>query len=141
MGQRKYLRRNGFRGRSSLKSPSSGSNTSNVIAAETAGPHPVSGEFQGQVEAAALLSTVADPIRLTVLSRLGRGPVQVARMLDEIDVAPNLLSYHLRVLRESGLVLSSRRGRCIDYRISGDALARLHAALPVEPEEGIPLLR
>jgi ArsR family transcriptional regulator len=112
-----------------------------VIAAETTGPHPVGVELRGQIEAAALLSTVADPIRLAVLSRLRRGPVQVARLLDEIDVAPNLLSYHLRVLRESGLVLSSRRGRCIDYRISGDALARLHAALPDEPEEGIPLLR
>ena len=45
-------------------------------------------------------------------------------------VAPNLLSYHLRVLREAGLVTATRRGRWIDYALADGALDRLHAALP-----------
>ena len=32
-------------------------------------------------------------------------------------MAPNLLSYHMRILREAGLVSGSRNGRRIDYRI------------------------
>lgn len=39
----------------------------------------------------------------------------------DLDIAPNLLSYHLRVLREAGLVDATRRGRWMDYRIAGDA--------------------
>lgn len=77
-----------------------------------------------------LLSAVADPIRLAILHRLAGGGVHVAHLLEEIPVAANLLSYHLRVLREAGLVVATRRGRCIDYRLAGDALARLHAAIP-----------
>jgi len=47
------------------------------------------------------------------------------------SVAPNLLSYHLRVLREARLVTATRRGRWIDYALADDALDRLRAALPV----------
>ena len=45
-------------------------------------------------------------------------------------VAGELLAYHLRVLREAGLVTTPRRGRWIDYALAADALDRLHAALP-----------
>jgi len=47
------------------------------------------------------------------------------------SVAPKLLSYHLRVLREARLVTANRRGRWIDYALADDALDRLRAALPV----------
>ncbi len=47
-----------------------------------------------------------------------------------IPVAPNLLSYHLKVLREANLVVTTRRGRWIDYALAPDALRRLLAALP-----------
>ncbi len=53
-----------------------------------------------------------------------------------VAVAPNLLSYHLKVLREAGLVTCSRRGRWIDYRLAVDAPERLNAALPLPREVG-----
>ena len=46
-------------------------------------------------------------------------------------IPANLLSYHLRMLREAGLVTTARRGRWVDYTLAEDALERLHAALPV----------
>ena len=39
----------------------------------------------------------------------------------------NLLSYHLRILREAGLVTGIRRGRGVDYRLDGDGFAQLWA--------------
>ena len=48
-------------------------------------------------------------------------------------VAPNVLSYHLKVLRDAGLVTASRRGRWMDYALAQDALERLNAALPGSP--------
>lgn len=52
-------------------------------------------------------------------------------------MALNLLSYHLKVLREAGLVTTSRRGRWIDYRLADDALARLTDALPIPDGERV----
>lgn len=81
------------------------------------------------VEAAAF-AALGDPVRLRILRELAGGRRCVCELLERIPVAPNLLSYHLKVLRKAGLVLASRRGRWIDYRLSGRALTRLRAAVP-----------
>ena len=83
-----------------------------------------------------LLAAVSDPVRWTVLERLTAGQACVCDLQAIVDVAPNLLSYHLKVLRDAGLVTASRRGRWMDYALAGDALARLHAALPGLPTPG-----
>jgi ArsR family transcriptional regulator len=77
-----------------------------------------------------LLQAVADPVRWTVVQSLAEGPRCVCTIQEEVPVAPNLLSYHLRVLREAGLVTASRRGRWVDYALAADAMERLRAALP-----------
>ncbi len=84
-----------------------------------------------------MLAAVADPVRWTVLRRLQTGTACVCELQDEVGVPPNLLSYHLKVLRESGLVTTSRRGRWIDYTLAAEAHARLDAALPL-PHGGQP---
>jgi ArsR family transcriptional regulator, arsenate/arsenite/antimonite-responsive transcriptional repressor len=80
---------------------------------------------------AALLSTLGDPIRLRILDELAGGTLCVCELQSRVAVAPNLLSYHLRVLREAGLVDSARRGRWIDYRLSGEAAGLVSGMLPV----------
>lgn len=78
-----------------------------------------------------MLSAASDPVRWTVLNRLTLGTKCVCDLQEHVDVAPNLLSYHLKVLREAGLVTTSRRGRWVDYTLADDAFARLAEALPV----------
>ena len=80
-------------------------------------------------ESVALLAVAADPIRWTLL-QLADGGSCVCNLHEHVPIAANLLSYHLKVLREAGLVTASRRGRWIDYALAPDALDRLHAALP-----------
>jgi len=82
------------------------------------------------LQGAELLAVAADPIRWTVLSQLAAGGSCVCNLQEHVPIAANLLSYHLKVLREAGLVTTTRRGRWIDYTIAADALDRLHAALP-----------
>lgn len=77
-----------------------------------------------------LLTAAADPIRWTVLQRLAAAPSCVCDIQQHVPIAANLLSYHLKVLREAGLVTTSRRGRWVDYALAGDALDRLRGALP-----------
>lgn len=77
-----------------------------------------------------LLQAVADPVRWTVLDRLAAKPSCVCDIQEHVPIAANLLSYHLKVLREAGLVTATRRGRWIDYALAPDAPARITAALP-----------
>ena len=83
---------------------------------------------------ASAFAALGDPIRLRILGELAGGQRCVCELLERIDAAPNLVSYHLRVLRESGVVVSARRGRWVDYRLAGDALAALRAAIPTGEE-------
>ena len=79
----------------------------------------------------ALLAAVADPIRWQLISQLSEEKRCVCQLRTEPEIPANLLSYHLKVLREAGLIVGTRRGRGIDYQLTDDAMDRLHAALPV----------
>lgn len=85
-----------------------------------------------------LLSAVADPVRWAVLRHLGeRGESCVCDLQERIPVASNLLSYHLKVLREADLVTTRRRGRWVDYSLAEGAAERLLKALPVTSGGGL----
>ena len=75
-------------------------------------------------------SALGDPTRLRILAQLEDGERCVCDLLEEIGVAANLLSYHLRILREAGLVTATRRGRWMDYRLDDLGVQALRAALP-----------
>jgi ArsR family transcriptional regulator len=79
---------------------------------------------------AAVFAALADPMRLRLLHCLEEGERCVCRLQEAVKVAPNLLSYHLRVLREAGLVATRRRGRWIDYRLCGEALESARSSVP-----------
>jgi len=90
------------------------------------------------VEPLVVLQAVADPIRWTVLATLAQAPRCVCKLQEQIPIAGNLLSYHLKVLREAGLVTTSRRGRWIDYALAHDAAERMRAALPGAQQAALP---
>ena len=83
-----------------------------------------------------LLTAIADPIRWQLIAQLSRDDKRcVCQLTTDPEIPANLLSYHLKVLRQAGLIVGTRRGRWIDYQLTDDALERLHAALPV-PDTG-----
>ena len=79
---------------------------------------------------AVTFGALSDPIRLSILDQLNREQRCVCDLQEALGIAPNRLSYHLRILREAGLVESTRRGRWVDYRLSDDAAVLVAAALP-----------
>ena len=84
-----------------------------------------------------VLKAVADPTRLQVLDLLSDEGEHCHCELQEVLEAPaNRLSFHLRVLRESGLVGSRRNGRRVYYHVHPGALERLHELLPQPVEAG-----
>jgi ArsR family transcriptional regulator, zinc-responsive transcriptional repressor len=70
-----------------------------------------------------LLKALASPIRLATVVELGEGPRCVHELLDTLEksgrsVSQPLLSQHLKVLREAGLVTATRRGTEIAYELA-----------------------
>jgi ArsR family transcriptional regulator, arsenate/arsenite/antimonite-responsive transcriptional repressor len=70
-------------------------------------------------------AALADPARLEILSLLDAQPRCVCELRDDLGMASNLLSYHLRILREAGFVHGERHGRRIEYQLEGGAFARI----------------
>ena len=60
---------------------------------------------------ASRLAALADPVRLRIIGVLAVGGRCVCDLREQVPVAENLLSCHLRALREAGLVTAARRGR------------------------------
>ncbi len=74
---------------------------------------------------------LADPTRLAVLEVLSNGEHCVCRIQEELgDIPANLLSHHLRVLREAGLVGSKKKGRWVHYWLNEEKLEALRKAIP-----------
>lgn len=75
---------------------------------------------------------MANPVRWRLLVFLADGVTRCVCELQPVAAVPTgLLSYHLRVLREAGLVRATRRGTWVDYTIIPGTVDRLHRALPV----------
>jgi ArsR family transcriptional regulator, arsenate/arsenite/antimonite-responsive transcriptional repressor len=84
-----------------------------------------------EADAVDLLAAATEPTRWRILATLASAGTRCACEIEPVaNVAPNVLSYHLKVLREAGLVTSARRGKWIDYTIAADAAERLARALP-----------
>jgi len=63
------------------------------------------------------LKVLADSTRLAVMSELFLGPQHVNNLARLLSVEQSLLSHHLRVLREAGLVVANRVGKGVEYSL------------------------
>jgi ArsR family transcriptional regulator len=80
------------------------------------------------------LKVLAEPNRLLIFHQLMEGVQCNCELGDGLQMAPNLISHHLRVLREAGLVDVERDtvdARWIYYSINRKALNELNQALGV----------
>ena len=93
--------------------------------------------------AARLFHALSDPTRLSILEQLRDGERCVCDLQADLDAAQSRLSFHLRVLREAGLVTDRREGRWSYYAIAPEALGEVHdLAVELQPKRGaLPVLR
>ena len=90
----------------------------------------------GAEELAPLFKAVADPMRLRLLSLIAcheGGESCVCDLTAAFDVTAPTVSYHLRILREAGLISAERRGTWVYYRIEPAVMARMSAVLVPQP--------
>ncbi len=68
---------------------------------------------------------LGDDNRLRILQAVGAEERSVSEILDRTRLPQTLASFHLRVLREAGVVTTERRGPFIYYRLSDRSLLNL----------------
>lgn len=92
-------------------------------------------------DALAALAALSQSSRLAVFRHLvAAGPAgdPVGAIADALSMPLPTLSFHLRTLREAGLVRATRQGRSIRYRAEFDAVAGLIEYLSANCCDGRP---
>ncbi|MGH7581835.1 MAG: ArsR/SmtB family transcription factor [Gemmatimonadales bacterium] len=74
------------------------------------------------VRAAQVFHALAEPTRLAILDRLRGGERCVCDLQDLLDAGQSRLSFHLKVLKDAGLVTDRREGRWVYYSLDAELL-------------------
>jgi ArsR family transcriptional regulator len=74
----------------------------------------------------ALFHALSDATRLSIIEMLRDGERCVCELQGELDAAQSRLSFHLRVLKDAGLITDRRDGRWSYYAIAPGALGEVH---------------
>ncbi len=77
------------------------------------------------VAGAALLRALASPLRLAIVVELHGSARCVHELVDALGVAQPLVSQHLRTLREAKVIVGSKRGREVEYRLADDHVSHI----------------
>ena len=68
-----------------------------------------------------LFHALSDETRLQIIELLRKGERCVCELTDSLDAAQSRLSFHLRVLRDAGIVRDRKNGRWVYYELDPDA--------------------
>jgi ArsR family transcriptional regulator len=88
-------------------------------------------------ELSLLASALSDTNRIEILRMLAGKELCACHILSYLGISQPTLSYHMKLLTESGLVSASRRGKWTFYEINRDRLNAFSLAVNEIPEETI----
>ena len=76
-------------------------------------------------DAATLLRTLGTPHRLAIVLELASTPRCVHELVERVGISQSLASQHLRILRTTGLVTGTRRGKETVYALADEHVAHI----------------
>ncbi|MBS6860871.1 MAG: helix-turn-helix transcriptional regulator [Clostridiales bacterium] len=90
-------------------------------------------------EDAKVFKALCDPKRLAILEQLRSGEKCACVLQEPMDLTQSGLSYHMKILCDSGIVVSRQEGKWTYYRLSASgrawALERLRVILTSDAEQ------
>lgn len=81
---------------------------------------------------ASLLSALADPARLRIVSILEAAPGGLAcgcELEQPLGLSQPTVSHHLKILRQAGVIVGEKRGRWVHYRVVPERISEITRAL------------
>jgi ArsR family transcriptional regulator len=79
----------------------------------------------GNAEYALAFKSLSDETRLRIVEMLKDGELCACKILESFNITQPTLSYHMKILSESGLVSACREGAWTHYTLSKDRLQEL----------------
>jgi ArsR family transcriptional regulator, arsenate/arsenite/antimonite-responsive transcriptional repressor len=93
-------------------------------------------------QALRLFRALGDETRLRLIERLREGEQCVCDLTDELEAGQSRLSFHLKTLKDAGLVTDRRQGRWVYYALNPDVFDALEGILgELKPRRGLRVLR
>lgn len=72
-----------------------------------------------------LLKVLGDATRLGIALSIGSGACSVTEIVQAVGLSQTLVSFHLRIMREAGVVTTKRNGPFILYRLTDPLLLQV----------------
>lgn len=86
---------------------------------------------------AEICAGLADPNRILILYALSQSPRNVTELCNELNMPQPLVSRHLKVLRERGMVVFKRQGTIIQYALADERLIQALDLLRAVMRDGL----
>ncbi len=83
-----------------------------------------------------LFGLLSEPNRLKIILALGKGKKSVSEIINETALSQPLVSFHLRTLRESGILSAERKATLVFYSVTEPKLIDLLYSLGAIPVAG-----
>jgi ArsR family transcriptional regulator, arsenate/arsenite/antimonite-responsive transcriptional repressor len=76
-----------------------------------------------------LFHALSDETRIEIIELLRRGERCVCELTDTLDAAQSRLSFHLRVLKDAGIVRDRKEGRWVYYELDPEVFEETEALI------------
>jgi ArsR family transcriptional regulator len=86
---------------------------------------------------AEICAGLADPNRILILYELSQSPRNVTELSTNLKMPQPLVSRHLKVLRERGMVIPTRKGTVIEYSLGDGRLIQALDLLRAVMRDGL----
>ena len=87
-------------------------------------------------ENAKVFKALCDPKRLAILEQLRSGEKCACVLLEDLEISQSTLSYHMKILCDSGVVVGHPEGKWMHYAISEEGAQRARERLQALTNSG-----
>ena len=72
-----------------------------------------------------IMESLSDPIRINILELMMRGEICVCDIVKVTGLSQSKISYHIKILKDSGLINDRQEGRWVYYKLDLEVLSEI----------------
>ena len=69
------------------------------------------------------MESLSDPIRINILELMMNGEICVCDLVKVTGLSQSKISYHIKILKDSGLIIDRQQGRWVYYKLDVEVLS------------------
>ena len=72
-----------------------------------------------------IMESLSDPIRINILELMMDGEICVCDIVNATGLSQSKISYHIKILKDSGLISDRQEGRWVYYKLDLEVLSEI----------------